>query len=297
MKRKLQKFLPILVVLIGICLLAYPWISNYLHDNRADSTINSYNEDVKKIDKTQKKDLLKDAKEFNRVLASSNIEFKDPFDTKEKIILNYFNILNINKSGMMATIDIPKINVHLPIYHGTSDDVLQKGVGHLQGSSFPVGGKSTHCVLSAHTGLNSAKLFTDLVDLEKEDLFFISVVDQKLAYKVIEIQTVLPEDVSSLHIKKGKDLITLVTCTPYGVNSHRLLVTGERTKYTEQEVKEEAAKQTVGQSQWQRSYEKAIILGVVLILILIFLSEWILRRRRKKRQAMRKYPWEPPLKR
>ena len=292
MKQKIKKFLPIFTVLIGITLLLYPWISNYLHDNRVDSTINSYQSEVKNIDESQKEDLLKDAKAFNKTLATTKIEFKDPFNTKEEIILNYFEILNLNKNGMIATIDIPKIKVHLPIYHGTDDKVLQKGVGHLQGSSFPVGGKSTHCVLSAHTGLNSAKLFTDLVDLQKGDLFFITVLNQKLAYKVIEINTVLPQDVSLLRIKDGEDLVTLVTCTPYGVNSHRLLVTGKRTEYTEKIEKTEEKKQNVEQSLWMKSYEKAVIIGIVTIVVLIVLYEWIIRKKKRKNRKITKHPWE-----
>ena len=197
--------------------------------------------------------------------------------------------------GVMGIIKIPCIDVSLPIYHGTSSDTLEKGVGHLQGTSLPIGGKSTHSVLTGHSGLSRAKLFTDLTAIKEGDLFFIHVAGRRLAYKVDDISVVLPEEMSKLTIEKGKDYCTLVTCTPYGVNTHRLLVRGIRIPYTEQ--KEIVAKEETSNahSQWMEEYTKSIIIAAIaFITLLVILIVWRQissnkkRKRKKKRRKKRK---------
>ena len=197
-----------------------------------------------------------------------------PFDEEEAKDngLDYNNILNVNGDGMMGFIDIPKINVYLPVYHGTSKVVLESGIGHLEGSSLPVGGENTHTVLSGHTGLSTKKLFTDLTEIKDGDLFFLHILGDVLAYKVISVDVVEPEDTTLLSIQKDKDLATLITCTPYGVNTHRLLVTGERTEYNEKVQEEADSEKAPTQSLWMKSYTKAITIGLCIVVgMIVFL--------------------------
>ena len=228
-----QKIIPILIVLLGFALLSYPFISNYMFEKSAGSTIKSYEKQAKTYDQKQKDKAFQEAKEYNEDLTKSAVQLTDPFKAKKSDgeTMIYNNILNLDHSGIMGYLEIPCISVNLPIYHGTDAEILERGVGHLAASSIPVGGKSTHSVLTGHTGLSSAKLFTDLTEMKNDDLFFIHVLDRTLAYKVDQISVVKPEDTEKLQIIEGKDYVTLVTCTPYGVNDHRLLVRGARTKY------------------------------------------------------------------
>ena len=201
-------------------------------------------------------------------LLSSSIQLTDPFKAKKMDgeTLFYNNILSLEGSGIMGYVKIPCISVDLPIYHGTSTEVLERGIGHLAASSFPIGGKSTHAVLTGHTGLSSAKLFTDLTEMKKGDLFFIHVLDKKLAYRVDQINVIRPENTRKLQIIDGKDYVTLLTCTPYGVNDHRLLVRGIRTEYHE---KEELTKERPHHSQWMEVYRRAILIGLLIVFALI----------------------------
>ena len=183
----------------------------------------------------------------------------------ENLIVNY-RILNIDGSSIMGYLKIPCISINLPIYHGTSGTVLEHGIGHLATSSFPIGGKDTHAVLTGHTGLSSAKIFTDLTEMKKGDFFFIHVLDKKLAYRVDQITVVEPQDTKELQIMEGKDHVTLVTCTPYGVNDKRLLVRGVRTAY---HAKEEEIRARNHHSQWMEVYKRAIFAGLLIICVLI----------------------------
>lgn len=248
-------------------MLLYPWISNYLYENRADGEVSAYEEQVEKTDDSEKQEILRKAREYNNILTESKVQLTDPFDEgeAEESGLDYNNILNVNGDGMMGFIDIPKINVYLPVYHGTSKVVLESGIGHLEGSSLPVGGENTHAVLSGHTGLSTKKLFTDLTEIKEDDLFFLHVLGDVLAYKVISVDIVEPEDTTLLSIQKGKDLVTLITCTPYGVNTHRLLVTGERTEYNEKVQEEADSEKAPTQSLWMKSYTKAITIGLCIV--------------------------------
>lgn len=255
-------------------MLLYPWISNYLYENRADGEVSAYEEQVEKTDDSEKQEILKKAREYNNILTESKVQLTDPFDEEEAKDngLDYNNILNVNGDGMMGFIDIPKINVYLPVYHGTSKVVLESGIGHLEGSSLPVGGENTHTVLSGHTGLSTKKLFTDLTEIKDGDLFFLHILGDVLAYKVISVDVVEPEDTTLLSIQKDKDLATLITCTPYGVNTHRLLVTGERTEYNEKVQEEADSEKAPTQSLWMKSYTKAITIGLCIVVgMIVFL--------------------------
>lgn len=286
-----QKIIPILIILFGFALLSYPFISNYMFEKSAGSTIKSYEKQAKTYDQKQKEQAFRKAEEYNKDLIKSVVQLTDPFKVKKSNgeTLIYNNILNIDHSGVMGYLEIPCISVNLPIYHGTDAEILERGVGHLAASSIPVGGKSTHSVLTGHTGLSSAKLFTDLTEMKKEDLFFIHVLDRTLAYKVDQISVVRPEDTRKLQIVKGKNYVTLVTCTPYGVNDHRLLVRGVRTKYVKKQ--RSSIRPRNQDSQWMRTYKKAIAIGLMIVTALILLGKVFQKLHRKKtehRQINRK---------
>lgn len=234
------------------------------------------------MDWKKKENAIERARQYNRGLIDSKVVLTDPFKAKnfKGETLFYNEILDIDGSGIIGYLKIPCILVNLPIYHGTSAEVLEHGIGHLAATSFPVGGKSTHAVLTGHTGLSSAKLFTDLTEMKKGDLFFIHVLDQKLAYKVDQISVVKPEDTRKLQIVDEEDHVTLLTCTPYGVNDHRLLVRGVRTAYHETD---ENTKARAHHSQWMEIYKRAILAGLLIVLMLIFLRKGYEKIKRKRK--------------
>lgn len=268
-----KKIIVTLFIGASLVMMFYPWISNFVNQHQADITVDNYKKKEKSLSEEQKEEMWKKAQMYNADLAKNQVELTDPFVESKSAIksgLIYNNLLNIDKSGMMCYLEIPCINVNLPVFHGTAASTLERGIGHLEGSSLPVGGKSTHAVLTGHTGLNNAKLFTDLTEVKEGDLFFLHTLGKDLAYRVIEIEVVLPEETQDLLIRKGKDLVTLITCTPYGVNSHRLFVTGIRTKYTPEE-KENAKDDRSKDSQWMNAYKKAAIIGLAIALAVIVL--------------------------
>ena len=268
-----KKILVTLFIGASFVMMFYPWISNFVNQHQADITVDNYKKKEKSLSEEQKEEMWKKAQMYNADLAKNQVELTDPFVESKSAIksgLIYNNLLNIDKSGMMCYLEIPCINVNLPVFHGTAASTLERGIGHLEGSSLPVGGKSTHAVLTGHTGLNNAKLFTDLTEVKEGDLFFLHTLGKDLAYRVIEIEVVLPEETQDLLIRKGKDLVTLITCTPYGVNSHRLFVTGIRTKYTPEE-KENAKDDRSKDSQWMNAYKKAAIIGLAIAIAMIVL--------------------------
>ena len=224
MKNKLINIFLILALVAGLSLLLYPPVSDYWNSLHASQAVASYDQAVKSMDEGKYDELLQRAGQYNRDLFLRGTLFALTDEERE----DYNSQLDIDGSGVMGYIEIPTIKVSLPIYHGTSDDVLQVAVGHLEWSSLPVGGESTHCVLSGHRGLPSAKLFTNLDQLTEGDLFVIRTLDEVLTYEVDRILIVLPSELQALAAEEGKDLCTLVTCTPYGVNSHRMLVRGHR---------------------------------------------------------------------
>ena len=224
MKNKLTTILLIPALFAGLSLLLYPTVSDYWNSLHASQAVADYAENVRNLEAEKYEQVLQDAKSYNQMLPYEQTTFALSEEEKEA----YDALLDISGTGVMGYIEIPTVNISLPVYHGTEDAVLQIAVGHLEWSSLPVGGESTHCVLSGHRGLPSAKLFTNLDKLVAGDKFIMRVLDEVLTYEVDQILIVEPTDVSTLMIEAGKDLCTLVTCTPYGINSHRLLVRGHR---------------------------------------------------------------------
>lgn len=233
MKRKLSTILLIIASLAGLSLLLYPTVSDYWNSMHASKAVAEYNTDVNNLTQTQYEKIWNAATEYNRAIQNRNSGFYLTDEQEEQ----YESLLDIGGTGIMGYIEIPHINVSLPIYHGTSDAVLQITVGHMEWSSLPVGGSGSHCVLSGHRGLPSAKLFTNLDQLVEGDTFVIRILDEVLTYEVDKILIVEPENTESLKIEEGKDLCTLVTCTPYGVNSHRLLVRGHRVENASEAIR------------------------------------------------------------
>ena len=278
----LRTFLPVLFLVFGILLCSYPWISNYLYEKSAGSKIQSYQKKVENLAENRKAQWLSLAQKYNQELSGSRVKLTDPFsEIQASSGLSYQKMLAMDSSGIMGTVEIPCIRLELPIYHGTSQAVLEKGAGHLFGTSLPVGGKSTHSVITGHTGLGKARLFTDLTELKKGDLFYISVLSKNLAYRVDQISVIKPEDTEKLQIVEGRDQVTLMTCTPYGINSHRLLVRGSRTKY--QKAEKERIFGRNQNSQWMRAYQKAWIIGL-LILVVLWAIRSIYQKIKRKRE-------------
>lgn len=273
-KKNLFSFLaPILLFVLGVGIFLYPAISNLIAENEQKNSIHTYQAAVDQKNTTDLKKEWEQAKIYNENLAGDPVH--DPFVMGSGYILpdNYKDVLNINHDGIMGYIDIPKINVHLPIYHGTSEDVLEKGAGHLDVSSLPIGGKSSHSIISAHRGLPSALLFTDLDQLKNGDIFYIHVLDKTLTYEVDKINVIDPKDLSLLKVIKDKDLVTLLTCTPYGVNTQRLLVRGKRIPY--KEVKQEH-NISMTHGAWFKVY-----IYVICFMFIFFIVLFIILKKRK----------------
>ena len=223
MKKHFSTIILVLILVIGLSLLLYPTFADWWNSFHQSRAIASYDQALDSMSEADYTHLFDDAMEYNRQLS----QIKFPLMYFDQVD-GYFDLLDITGNGVMGYIDIPKISVELPIYHGTSEGVLQVAVGHIQGTSLPTGGEGTHCVLSAHRGLPSARLFTDLDKMEVGDIFTLSVIDRVLTYQVDQILIVLPSEVEPLYTAEGEDYCTLVTCTPYGINSHRILVRGTR---------------------------------------------------------------------
>ncbi len=271
MKKRLSGILLTLIFFIGLSLLLYPTLSDYwnsLHQSRA---IAAYSGVVSDLEESSYEEIWDQAVMYNRQIAENGIHWK--LTDGEKAAYN--SQLQVDGTGIMGYIEIPKINCSLPIYHGTEDDVLQTAVGHMEGTSLPVGGESTHCVLSGHRGLPSAKLFSNLDQLEEGDVFVLRTMDEVLTYEVDQIRIVLPDDLTALQIEEGMDLCTLVTCTPYGINTHRLLVRGHRI-----------ANLAVGESYISADalqIEPVVAAPAVAVPILLLLLVWLLVSTRKKK--------------
>lgn len=230
---KLLLIISIIFIILGVGIFLYPSISNYLAEKNHIDIIRNYDNLIVKINEEKINEEKEKARIYNENLSGDPVH--DPFVIGSGYALpeNYKEVLNVSDDGVMGYVEIPKISVYLPIYHGTSDEVLEKGVGHIQNTSVPIGGNSTHSILTGHTGLPNAELFTRLDELGIGDIFYIHVLDDVLTYKVFETKVILPDKIDELRILNGKDYVTLVTCTPYGVNSHRLLVKAERVEYEE----------------------------------------------------------------
>lgn len=263
--KKIRVIFCVIIFMTGLGIASYPFISNMVAQRHASQVVKDYETNVEEMDE-EKIDAMKEAaKKYNEQL--SNVVSVDDENENNEQGESYADLLNIGES--LGYITIPKIDVNLPIYNGTSQDVLSKGVGHMEQSSYPLGGESTHCVLTGHRGLPSAVLFTDLDKLEIGDEFYLHVLDEILASKVDQIKVVEPNEFGDLEIIDGKDYCTLVTCTPYAINSHRLLVRGERTEY-----KGEQDKQTKNQMQTGALTKRIVdvwpwLLGAFLVAVLI----------------------------
>jgi len=278
----MKKVFPILIVILlfifGIGLLAYPTLSDWLAKRGQSIAVQNYDQRTIEMNAKNIEEEFKKAEEYNDALSGANI--KDPFVPESGYVLpeNYLSILNIDDT--IGYINIPKIDVNLPIYHGTDDEVLQKGVGHMEMTAFPIGGEGNHAVLTGHTGIPSAKFFTDLTELEMGDVFYIVVLNQTIAYEVDQILVVKPDETDSLKPVAGEDYVTLVTCTPYGINSHRLLVRGMRIPY------EEAVKlQEENPQKAEINWRLVMIVSFAVLSLLAFIVYKVIDRRkmRKKR--------------
>lgn len=274
MRQKRTVLVTILLFAAGISVLMYPLVSEWYNNRNQTTVAKAHKEAVAEIKSAELTALREAAMVYNEGLFG-NVILIDPFDERmaEESLEEYNNLLNVSGDGVMGSVRIPNIDVVLPIYHGTSAAVLEKGAGHLEKTSLPVGGIGTHAVISAHTGHPTATLFTELDKLKEGALFFLEVLDETLAYRVDQIKVVEPSDTSDLPVNREEDFVTLVTCTPYGINSHRLLVRGRRTDYVER-LEEEAVQgaQTVA---WNWPY---IVAGIIFVLILL---AYIIYRRRK----------------
>lgn len=273
MKRKanhITTIVLVLILLVGLSLLLYPSVSDYWNSFHSSRAISAYAEDVANLDEAQYEEMWSAARAYNRALAERSTNFALSDAQKEE----YEKLLDISGVGIMGYLEIPELNMSLPIYHGTEESVLQIAAGHLEWSSLPVGGESSHCVISGHRGLPSAKLFTDLDKLQEGDVFVLRVLDEVLTYEVDQIRVVEPSQVSDLEIVEGSDLCTLVTCTPYGINTHRLLVRGHRIENIQDS-------QTIRVTSDAMQIEPLIVAPIVATPVLLLLLVLLLLPKRK----------------
>lgn len=274
----------VLAFLAGLTMFLYPVISNVWNQYRNSLLAVHYKQTVQKQDTSKLDAEWAEAEAYNKSHTQNYI--KDAFTQSEQYILThpYDNLLNPDGNEIMGSLEIPKINVTLAIYHGMGEEALSKGCGHVEGTSLPIGGKSSHSVLAAHRGLAGAKLFTDLDQIGKGDVFYLHILDKTLAYKVDRIIVCEPDDVSGLELEEGKDLVTLLTCTPYGVNSHRLLVRGTRIPYEEAKEQEKATTNVATRIMDERSWLRV---GIGLLFLILFIF-YMRRVRRNDREYDRK---------
>ena len=279
-KKNLLLFLaPLLLFAAGAGIFLYPAVSNLLAEKNQQKVIHTYEAEVENLDQEELDAAWEEAQTYNENLAGDPVH--DPFIMGSGYVLpdNYGEVLNIGDDGVMGYIDIPKISVYLPVYHGTGEEVLAKGAGHLEMTALPVGGENRHSVISAHRGLPSAELFTRLDEMVEGDRFYIHILDRTLAYEVDQIKVIEPEELSLLQPEEGKDLATLLTCTPYAVNTHRLLVRGTRVPY-EEEAAQAYSSAVEADRAWLGVYLAAIPAGITVLAV----GAGILRRRRGKEE-------------
>lgn len=264
----MKKIVPIIIIVLlflgGAGMVLYPVISSWYMNLHQGQVVADYDEEAAKLSQEQIEEELEKARKYNESLLG-NVVLTDPFDAEalEEQNTDYEDLLNIGGDGVMGSIEIPGQDIYLPIYHGTSSESLEKGAGHLQNSSLPVGGKGTHAVISGHTALPTAEMFNNLSEVKEGDVFYIHVLGQTLAYEVNQIKVVLPEDISDLLINKNEDYVTLVTCTPYGINSHRLLVRGTRIPY--EEAQQKVSEQQKKWNPMWNAYIAAAVLAIILL--------------------------------
>ena len=274
MKKHLSTVIFILAFLTGLSLLLYPTVSDYWNSLHQSQAIATYDREVAALNNDDFGTLWTAAQDYNRRLARQD----NPLVQSEEGLAEYENLLNLDGTGVMGYIEIPELKISLPIYHGVDEGVLQVAVGHIPGTSLPTGGEGTHCVLSGHRGLPSAKLFTDLDQMREGDTFLLRVLDETLTYEVDQILIVEPHEVEPLTIDPGQDYCTLVTCTPYGINTHRLLVRGHR-------IENQAGASSTRVTADAMQIEPAVIAPMVAAPILLLLMFWILLRKPRKEKT------------
>jgi len=275
MKKHASTMILLIIFFIGLSLLLYPSFSDWWNSFHQSRAISTYSEVVANMDNDRYEQIWSDAWDYNHSL----IDRPNDYLLSEEQKLQYEALLDIGQNGIMGYIEIPKINVTLPVYHGTSESVLQVAIGHLEWTSLPVGGESSHCVVSGHRGLPSAKLFTDLDKMEVGDTFLLRVLDEILTYEVDQILIVEPQETKALMIEEGQDLCTLVTCTPYGINTHRMLVRGHRVDTVEKKV----IRVTADAIQIEPLMVAPVVAAPMLLLLLIVL---LLPKPKKKKEEM-----------
>ena len=268
-----DRLITVLVILFGVALMVWPWVLDRIEASGVFSQISTVSSTVDAMSQSEKDYYLSEARAYNEVLAQETPEIAP------NQILPYEQQLTFDRDPMMSWIEIPSIDVSMPIYHGTSDAALMAGVGHLEGTSLPVGGTSTHCVLTAHSGMKNLSMFDNIRDLVPGDIVLLHTMGEVLAYRVDSSEVVWPDEMDSLSIQQGQDLLTLVTCTPYGVNDHRLLVHCERTEYVPEEAE---AQGDLANRHWGMREWAVLIVAVVLLLVLL---DVIVHRIRQKRKA------------
>lgn len=270
-KKNASSIILVMMFLVGLSLLLYPSFSEFWNSKHQSQAIASYTEQVLEIDDDSYELMIRAANEYNKKLENGSGRWVP----SEEEVKEYNDLLNVSGTGIMGYVEIPNLRISLPIYHGVDEAVLQIAIGHIQGSSLPVGGEGTHCAISGHRGLPSAKLFTNIDELKEGDVFLLCILDEVLTYEVDQIRIVEPNDLSALEIEEGKDLCTLITCTPYGVNSHRLLVRGHRIET----VKSNYIRVSADAMQM----EETIVATFVSVPILLLLLIWLLIHYRKRR--------------
>lgn len=277
----------ILVILLGAGAAAYPLIASINNEHTQSLVQTEYEEKLQQLDTSEIDAALAAAREYNKTISTVQIEDIDKLKAE---LPPYEDLLNLANNGIMGYIMIPAINIDLPIYHGTTGAAMEKGAGHIEGTSLPVGGVGTHAVISAHSGMASAKLFTDLDKLKLGDMFFITVCNQKLAYEVDNIAVVEPTDIDLIRIDTQQDYVTLLTCTPYGVNTHRLLVRGHRVDMAEEAISEVEEKVKPAASTWMERYAQGILIGIAIFLglLLIALLVYFTKRRKQRKDKKEK---------
>ena len=277
--------LAVLFFLLALGLTIYPVFSSRYNEAHQSQIHTEYQEAVNALPDTAIPEARAAAQSYNEELWSSMVQYGSySKDSVASAMEEYAGLLDLTGTGTMGYVHIPKLAVSLPIYHGTEEETLDRGVGHLIGSSLPIGGSSTHAILTGHSGLASQKMFSDLDKLEVGDTFYLEVLNEFLAYEVDQINTVLPHDTTYLGLEEGKDLCTLVTCTPFGVNTHRLLIRGHRIAYTPEDEEiptiEPAETSEPVDSTWEQEYEKGVYfaIGVVVVICLILFLGWLMQR-------------------
>lgn len=290
---KIRKALPAggatLLFLLSLGLVLYPLVSNHLAETHQSQILAVYTDRIEHVDAGELAAEWEAAREYNRTLSAGTVTMDGVGAAIPEAAMNWYQkLLNVNGNGLMGFVEIPKIQVYLPVYHGTDSGALEKGIGHIPGSSLPVGGASTHAVISGHSAMPGQRMLTDLDRLEGGDVFYMHILGETLAYQVDQITTVQPEDTSALAVVPEKDFLTLITCTPYGVNTHRLLVRGVRIGYEAAQEMAEQMSEAAVPSTWWAQYLRGILAGLgilPIILIMRVIFRTVRRHRRRGRHA------------